>query len=132
MSADFEHCEYERLPQGIHKLTYRTVGREAVDAFFAHFEKIAAATPHGEVMPVLTDGRHLKQTQPISYLLNRTRIALKKLPHRPIFRIGIVSHDSSMVTIMDNMFRMMMRGRDKLRFFGGNQYDTAIEWLLDE
>lgn len=132
MSSSSPNCEYLLRPDGIHELIYHSIGREAVDAYFDHFEHLIAETPPGAVMRVLTDGRRLKQTQPVTYLLSRTRIAISRAPHRPVFRVGIVSYDTSMVTIMDNMFRILIRGRDKLRFFGASHYDNAITWLLQE
>lgn len=132
MSTELPLCEYRLLPQGIHEIIYHAVGREAVNDYFTHFEHAIEVTPHGDVLRVLTDGRQIKQTQPIAYLLTRTRAALSRYPHRPIFRVAIVSHDSSMVAIMDNLFRMIARGRDKLRFFGGEQYQEAVDWLMKE
>lgn len=132
MSSFSPLCEYHLRPDGIHELIYHSVGREAVDEYFSYFTRIIDETPEGGIMRVLTDGRNLKQTQPVAYLLSRTRLALSNAKHRPIFRVGIVSQDTSMVAIMDNMFRIVIRGRDKLRFFGASQYDSAIEWILQE
>jgi hypothetical protein len=132
MSSETQLCDYEFLPEGIHKMTYHAVGRDAVNAYFAHFERAISETADGAVIRCITDGRLIKQTQPVTYLLSRTRIALHRHPHRPIFRVGIVSQDNSMVPIMDNLFRMIARGRDKLRFFGANQYQEAVDWLLQE
>lgn len=130
--AGFQQCDYRWLPEGIHEMIYHAAGREAVDEYFAHFERAIGDTPAGATLRCLTNGTLITKTQPIGYMFARTRRALTRFSHRPIYRVAIISHDTSMVALMDTLFRALARGRDKLRFFKAEQRQEAIDWLLQE
>src|SRR5689334_16076604 len=126
-------CEYYLRDNDVHELIYNGVGRAAVDEFFAHFERIAATLPPDAVFRVLTNGTRVKETQPVRYMFLRVQMIIRTLAHRPIFRVALLaSEDNSMTKILDTVFRALLRGQDRMRFFPPNQYNQAMEWLVKD
>jgi hypothetical protein len=133
MTTEQPLCEYYLRDNGVHEFIYNEVGRTAVDEFFDHFERVAATLPSGSVYRILTNGSRVKETQPVRYMFLRVQAILRRLPQRPIFRVALLaSQDNSMTKILDAVFRALLRGQDRLRFFPVNQYEQAMEWLVKD
>jgi hypothetical protein len=133
MTTDKPLCEYYMRDQGVHEFIYNEVGRTAVDEFFAHFERVAATLPPDSVFRILTNGSRVAETQPVRYMFLRVQTILRTMPHRPVFRVALLaSQDNSMTKILDAVFRALLRGQDRLRFFPISQYEQAVEWLLKD
>jgi hypothetical protein len=133
METEQNLCEYKYHDNDVHEFIYNDVGRDAVDEYFAHFERIAKTLPAGSVFRILTNGSRIKDTQPVRYMFVRLQTILRTLPHRPTFRVALLAaEDNSMTKILDTIFRALLRGHDRLRFFRASEYEQAVEWLLKE
>lgn len=121
--------DYVQHPDGVHEIIYNEVSREAVDQYMTHFDNIMAITPKDEVLRLLSNGSLVVEMQPISYMMSRFRNVMQKYPQRPAVRVAILYGSVRFIDLVNGLFRMFVRGRDKMRFFKAEQREEAIAWL---
>ncbi len=121
--------EYIYHPDGIHEIIYNEVSREAVDQYMNHFDYIISITPKDQTLLLLSNGTKVVEMQPVTYMMSRFRAVMQKYPQRPAIRVAILYGSVRFIDLVNGLFRMFVRGRDRMRFFKAEERDEAIAWL---
>jgi hypothetical protein len=121
-------CVYERLPNGVHKITLLRANMRGMEALIGHLQTAFDATPDGETALLLIDHRpegipSLPLTIPAleAFIENRTST--------PRLRVAYL-HDYNVQTSLLEMFLKRLNIVATRRFFAGDAEDEALAWLL--
>lgn len=115
-----------------YEITYHEVSRQAVDDYFYHLDQVLKQASAGETVYILSDGSEISSMQPLQYMMSRARALFSQNRNRPHMRVAVLYQSGAFIELLDGLFRVFMRGHDRLRFFRSETRDDAINWLLSD
>jgi hypothetical protein len=120
------------LHNGIHEFTWISPSREAVDVWIEYCEGLYEITPTDSTLYYI----HIAQSAmfpPFSYLMRKARELQQKFPEQPKTRSAVLFQSRFFGGMVNNVTRMLNKeGLDFTRFFGMDEREQAIEWLLSD
>jgi|GEM_PF-1572866 len=120
-----------RLNDGIHEFLWTSPSREAVDVWLEYSEALYDVTDQDDTIYFL----HIAQTMnipPLSYVVRKARELQMKFPVQPGTRSAILFQSKFFGGFINTLSTLLNRkGKDETRFFGMDQRDEAITWLLN-
>ncbi len=123
-------CIYSQLDNGIHTFTFTKASRVSIDAFVARMDAVFAVEAPGTLVQCLIDWRQ-SGIPPLRHLAGRGKEFLQHYPQGPYGRIAFITNQGTMVNITQTLLDVINAKAQK-RFFAGDQYDEAVDWLLKE
>jgi len=126
-------CTYIAHDDGVHEFILADGSNETLDQWLHHTDRIFSEHPPGQLLRVLyVSQRDLLPSIPA--LMARVRILYKRHPMRPPARQVIIYDNPRMVSILNVFVQMSnLTGRaDATRFFGKDQREEALEWLMKD
>jgi len=131
MPADTTNLEYEKLPNNIHRFTFHTSDRNAIDAFIISYTEILSSQDHNKPVKFLIDFRP-SGVPSITYSYARLRKLFSEYgPDLPPIYAAYLHDDSPLLSIAQT-FLDMLRIPVKRRFLHGPGEEAEIEamqWL---
>jgi hypothetical protein len=121
-------CTYRVLDNGIHEFVFSETSRAAVDDFIESAREMMEAAGDSEPTPTLFDTR--VGAQPINYVFARIRTLMKEYPTTQQGKLAMIMRPNALLTAVKAL--MSMFPKVKVRFFGPEERDDAIAWLLTE
>ncbi|NWF68917.1 MAG: STAS/SEC14 domain-containing protein [Chloroflexi bacterium] len=131
------YCTVEKLDNGVYQFEFsermRTEHkvRAGLDEFFDQIAEIYERESGGQVLRFMVLIEH-SRLQEINYSIERAKALYKGHPHRPPTRTAMVVQQDNMARLLDTFIQLLHQKRDKVRFFGLSQRNTAMDWLLRE
>ena len=108
--------------------------RQAIDEYFTHVERIAlGARERGDarVLFMLDATQMDKNSPPLVYFFQRTRVYRAQYPDRLPTRNATIIHKGIIVSLADAFLKSMGdQDRDLARFFSPDERKQAVDWLL--
>jgi hypothetical protein len=120
------------LDDNIHEFTWTSPSREAVDVWLEYNESLYTVTNPDDTLRFM----HIVQTMnfpPLSYVVRKARELQMKFPEQPYTRSAIMFQSRFFGGFVNTLASLLNRkGRDQTRFFGMDERDSAVEWLLSD
>lgn len=120
------------LDKGIHEFTWISPSREAVDIWMEYNDILYQTLASDDTAHFL----HIVQSAnfpPLSYVVRKARELQLKYPEQPKTRNSILFQSRFFGGMINILTRMLNKeGLDITRFFGMDERDKAIEWLLND
>jgi hypothetical protein len=125
-------CECVYLAEGIHKITLLISTEEALTECFAHLDNIFAQHPHAEPLRIISDIRQ-SGVPPLTNLWEYARHLFIKHPQFPVIYDAIL-HDYGRLFSAFSFVVIQLASLygARVRFFSADQYDEAVNWLLEQ
>jgi hypothetical protein len=121
---------YEKLDNGIHKLTLLKSNRAGVDALIVELGKAYDSHPAGETIRIIIDLRP-DGMPPMAYAVPKVQGFFKSRVDLPKIRSAYLVRQSVMVSIMMTFLSTLRLSADR-RVFDGDKDEEAIAWLLED
>ena len=120
------------LDEGIHEFTWISPSREAVDVWMEYCDGLYGISSTDSTIYYL----HIVQTAnfpPLSYVVRKARELQQRYPEQPKTRSAILFQSRFFGGMINTLTKMLnQEGLDVTRFFGMDERDKAIEWLLSD
>jgi hypothetical protein len=134
--GDTKLCAYTLYDNGIHCFTFHESSFEAVEEWYQIlkdiFEKATQDQP--PILLMIYDGRTIGNL-PFAHIVKRSKELVALYPHRPRNLSAIVARKipavSTMISALMPIVKLISKQSDETKFFWQNDWDTAIQWLLD-
>lgn len=124
-------CTYQLLPSDIHEIAFRETSTQAVDEWAEYMAKILTNAPSEKTVRILIKSSP-SGTQPVAHLFLRMRQLAIEHPKRPPTRIAVVHGADYLVSLVKSMFNTIRKKTDLVRFYPFDQYEEAVNWLLQD
>ena len=122
-------CIYTQLDNGINSFIFTKPSRATIDAFVEQMHSVFATKVSGEVVPCLIDWRQ-SGIPPLPHLSRRGREFLRHHPTGAYGRIAFLTNQGTLVNIAQALLNTVNTKAQK-RFFRDDQYNEAVDWLLE-
>ncbi|MGJ3237416.1 MAG: hypothetical protein ACFE0Q_01795 [Anaerolineae bacterium] len=121
-----------RVEHDIHEFVWTSPSREAVDVWLEYNESLYQVSDLTDTLCFI----HIVQTMnfpPLSYVVRKARELQMKYPQHSKTRSAILFQSKFFGGFINTMSQLLNRvDEDQTRFFGIDERDQAIAWLLDE
>lgn len=127
-------CRYEKLEGDIHKFTFTTGTREAVDEWVKEMNQVYLAEGLDlslGTMRIMVDHSQAGML-PLSYTIKVLDRWLKTMPERRPSRIAAIYGKNVLLSLMDAFTRMLQLQHELVRLFPSEQSAEAQAWLVKE
>jgi hypothetical protein len=121
-------CTYRLLDNGIHEFVMLETSRGAVDDFIDSAREMMEAAGDSVPTPTLFDTQ--VGIQPINYIFTEIRNLMKEHPTTEQGKLAMIMRPNALLTAIKALMNMFPKM--KVKFFGPEERDDAITWLLAE
>lgn len=122
-------CAYHLREDGIYHMIFYDFQKSTVDQYFRHLEHLYPTIPPDIHVRLLLDTSPARGIIPLlKYIIDKSREFEKKQPQRPPVVMAIVMEMNIFARMLDTVLRVFVRSEDRMRIFGVDALDLAIEW----
>lgn len=124
-------CEFYLRTDGIYEITFHERSTRAVDQLFDYLAETFSAPPPDVTVRMLVNSAKTG-AQPLPYTFRRVREWMLHVKVYPPTRLAFVHEPHPLTNIVDKFLRTLYTRHLTVRSFPVEQYDAAVDWLLEK
>ena len=128
--AEKTACAYRLLDGDIHELRFNEATRQTVDDLYdIIIEVLQPYLPDKPIRYLVVS--HRINEPPIPYLTSRMRQIHQLYPKRPPVHVAILTRGGPMISLINMITRPFQTPTTHIKIFRREEYDDALNWLLE-